>query len=332
MARALYHPEHGYYARGLDRVGRSGDFFTSVSAGPLFGRLLARHLAAAWRELGSPPRWRILEVGAHDGRLAEDMLDGLASHEPTACTGLEYAIVEPLPALAAAQRRRLERFATPLRQVAAPEELDPAPGLLVANELLDALPFHLVESDGAGWRELGVGLDESGRFHLRDLGPAGAIAARLPLRPAGYRSEVRPDFARFLAPYARLLAPGRMLWIDYGFERDDYYAPERDQGTLRTFSRHRAGDDPLADPGERDITAHVDFTALHEAVDALGGRVVRFENQARFLTAAARPWLLSLEGRSDPDTRKLLRNFQTLTHPGQLGSRFHVLEAAFPAS
>ena len=118
-----------------------------------------------------------------------------------------------------------------------------------------------------------------------------------------------------------------MLWIDYGFERDDLYHPARAEGTLRTFHGHRAGGDPLEDPGSRDITAHVDFTALREALESLGAEVTRFENQSRFLTRVARPWLLSLEGRTDPATARLLRNFQTLTHPAQLGGRFYVMEA-----
>ena len=120
-----------------------------------------------------------------------------------------------------------------------------------------------------------------------------------------------------------------MLWIDYGFEADDFYAEGRSEGTLQTYQQHRKGGDPFLDPGSMDITAHVDFTALGRAGDSLGGRVVRFENQARFLTELARPLLLSLEGRTDEETVKVVRQFQTLTHPGQLGSRFHVMEIAF---
>jgi SAM-dependent MidA family methyltransferase len=151
----------------------------------------------------------------------------------------------------------------------------------------------------------------------------------VPLRAPGYRTEVRPDLAPFLAPLAAAVTPGRMLWVDYGFEREELYDPARREGTLRTYRSHRAGEDPLEAPGEQDITAHVDFTALREALQRLGGRILRFENQSRFLTAVARPWLLSLEGRRDPGTAKLLRQFQTLTHPAQLGSRFLVMEAAF---
>jgi len=325
MAAALYDPDHGYYAAGPGRVGRAGDFFTSVSAGPLFGRLLARHARNLWRELDRPHRWRLLELGADAGHLAEDLLDELERLAPEATAGLEYAILEPLPALAAAQRRRLgER----VRIVPDPDGLAPLPGLVFGNEVIDALPCERVECDGERWWRLGVGIDDAGRFEWRRLGPADC-AAGLPPRPAGYRTELRPCLGDFLAPLVGSLERGRMLWIDYGFGRDDYLDPARRDGTLRTFAEHRAGDDALVEPGGRDLSAHVDFDALREALEGLGGRVLRFETQAAFLTGLARDWLLELEGATDPATAKLLRNFQTLTHPGHLGTRFHALEAAW---
>ncbi|GAA5478602.1 hypothetical protein Hhel01_02102 [Haloferula helveola] len=331
MGLALYDPAGGYYARRTGQVGREGDFFTSVSAGPLFGLLIARHLTQFWEDCGRPDRWRVLELGAHDGRLAEDILDHLPED---ALAALEYAILEPLPKLAAAQA---ERLGDRVRIAGDAGDLEPLPGMLVANEVLDALPCRLVESDGSEWNELGVACEmvrglrsaseEASRFTYQSLGPAAPLTESLPLRPAGYRTEVRDNFESFLKPLSGLVQ--RMLWFDYGFERDDYYADSRAEGTLRTFHKHRADDNPLQSPGELDITAHVDFTAFREAVEACGGQVIRFENQSRFLTEVGREWLLSLEGRTDPDALKLVRNFQTLTHPGQLGSRFHVMEARF---
>lgn len=323
MAAALYDPADGYYARPAGQVGRGGDFYTSVSTGSLFGRLLGRHIAAWHREAGSPDRWRIVECGANDGSLAADILSALGSP-----TGLEYAIIEPLPLLAAAQRERLPSA----RIVAAPDDLatEPLPSFVFGNEVIDALPFHLIESDGQGWRLQGVKLSPEDRFLWTDFGKAPAEpVAGLPIRPAGYRTEVRDNLPAFLLPLAAAMSGGRMLWLDYGFERDDYYHESRTTGTLRTFSRHRAAEDPLETPGEIDITAHVDFTALSASLVQAGGTVLRFEPQGRFLTAVARPWLLELEGRTDEATRKDLRAFQTLTHPGHLGAKFHVIEAAF---
>jgi SAM-dependent MidA family methyltransferase len=322
MAAALYDPADGYYARPAGQVGRGGDFFTSVSSGSLFGRLLARHIAGWHRQAGSPDRWRIVECGANDGSLAADILAALG-----ASPGLEYTIVE---LLAAAQRERLPAA----RVVASPDALaaDPLPSFVFGNELIDALPFHVIGSDGRGWHLHGVTLSPDGRFVWTDLGEAAPeLVAGIPIRPAGYRTEVRGGVPAFLAPLAAGMNGGRMLWLDYGFERDDYYHESRTTGTLRTFSRHRAAEDPLESPGEIDITAHVDFTALATALVQAGGTVLRFEPQGRFLTGVARPWLLELEGRTDEATRKDLRAFQTLTHPGHLGAKFHVIEADFPA-
>lgn len=330
MDLALYDPAAGYYARRADQVGRRGDFFTSVTAGPLFGRLLAAHVIPWWEQAGCPNDWKIVELGAHDGTLAEDILTEIRLSHPDAFRGLKYVILEPIESLAIAQRSRLAEFATQLIITDAPESLPPTPGYLIANEVLDALPFRLVESTVNGWHEVGVSVSQGDRFKWHDLGPAQEITAKLPRRPSGYRTEVRPGFADFLQPLVDTVQPGRMLWIDYGFERDDYYAESRTTGTLRTFLNHKAGEDPLDEPGSRDITAHVDFTAVKEAVESLGGSVLRFDNQARFLTESARPWLLDLEGKTDPETMKLLRNFQTLTHPGQMGSRFHMLECRWP--
>ncbi|WP_367874276.1 class I SAM-dependent methyltransferase [Luteolibacter sp. Populi] len=322
MSAALYDPAAGYYARPAGQVGRGGDFFTSVSTGPLFGRLLAAHISGWWREAGSPARWRIVEAGANDGSLAEDILGSLD------LPGLEYIIIEPLPQLAEALRAR----APQIRVLPSADLLadDPLPSFVLGNEVLDALPFRVIESDGSGWLELGVDL-AGDAFAWKALGPAPAdLVAPLPLHPAGYRTEIRDNFPSFLRTMATGMRGGRMLWLDYGFDRADYYHESRTTGTLRTFSRHRAAEDPLLTPGEIDITAHVDFTALAEAAEAMGGRVIRDERQGVFLTELARPWLLSLEGRTD--VGKELRAFQTLTHPGQLGAKFRVVEIAFEAA
>ncbi|MCW1887348.1 SAM-dependent methyltransferase [Luteolibacter flavescens] len=326
MAAALYDPAEGYYGRPAGQVGKAGDFITSVSVGPLFGRLLARHIASWHQQAGSPERWRIIETGANDSSLAGDIISTL--ERLSADAGLEYAIIEPLPRLAQDQRKRLPGVA--IVESAEAFAGDPLPSFVFGNEVIDALPFHVIESDGIAWIEQGVTVDDAGAFAWHPLGPAAAeVVGNLPVMPAGYRTEIRCGVRDFLRPLAAAMAGGRMLWIDYGFPQDDYYHEARTTGTLRTFSRHRAGEDPLDSPGEIDITAHVDFTALARDLDATGGQVVRFEPQGSFLTRVASPWLLEMEGRTDDTTKKELRAFQTLTHPGHLGSRFHVMEAAF---
>lgn len=334
MAAALYEPGLGYYARATRQVGRGGDFFTSVSVGPLFGELLARRFLREWQESGSPARWRIIECGAHDGTLAADVLLTLSRLSPPAFAALEYAIPEPLPLLQAAQRVTLAEFPGKTRFVSAASELagDPLPGIAFGNELLDALPFYVVEWSRDGWRECRVAATEAGEFfwetaHLVTAPALLAALAEIGAQfPDGYRTEVRTNFGEFLEPLTRALSAGLLLWPDYGFARPEYYHPDRKTGTLRTFSKHRAAEDPLTTPGEIDITAHVDFTAVAEAALALGCHPCAFAPQGAWLTAHARDWLLAQEGNPDPAG---LRQFQTLTHPAQLGGSFHLLELSW---
>lgn len=321
MSLALYHPEYGYYAKDLRQVGREGDFFTSVSVGPLFGRILARRFIAWWEENQRPSPWRVIEVGAHDGTLAADILTEMSSISPAAFSALEYAIPEPLPRLQAAQRAKLApwgnvRFVTSAGDLAAA----PLPGIAFGNEVLDALPFEIIGRSEGAWHEYLVA-QEGGKFALTKgapyaHGPAGEF-------PDGYLTEIRRDYGDFFQPFLRALRHGLLLWFDYGYDHEAYYHPARTTGTLRTFSKHRAGEDPFNAPGDEDITAHVDFTAAADAAVALGCRINSTKTQSAWLTEAAREFLLSMEGRPDPS---LLRQFQSLTHPGQLGARFHVLD------
>lgn len=332
MTEALYHPDLGYYARETRQVGRAGDFYTSVSVGPLFGKLLARRFLQWWKNAGSPEKWRVIESGAHDGTLAADILTELQALSPTAFAALEYAIPEPLPRLQAAQRETLAGFPS-VRFLDSPASLaaDPLPGIAFGNEVLDALPFHVIEWRDGRWHECLVAL-ENDRFiwelDAQPLSPAlQAAIANLPSPsgsfPEGYRTEVRTCFPAFFQPLLDALTSGLLIWPDYGYERDDYYHPDRTTGTLRTFAKHRAAEDPLVSPGEMDITAHVDFTAATQAAESLDCRSLAFRTQSNWLTGLARDWLLSQEGKPNPAG---LRQFQTLTHPGHLGTRFHILE------
>lgn len=346
MARCLYDPEHGYYAAAARPVGRQGDFHTSVSVGPVFGELIAAWAARNWEELGEPdPVW-LVEQGAHDGRLMADVLDALARRHPRLRAAVRPLIVEPLPARRAEQRERLmERRGG---EAAAPgdpavtwidslEALAVRPlshALFFANELLDAFPVERWRFDGRGWQRLLVALDGSGDF-VWQAQPApgfrlpGVAASDDGVRPADYETETCPALAGWVRDLGRAMATGRALLFDYGREAADYFAPHRTSGTLRGYHNHRRCDDPFAAPGETDLTADVNFTALEEAARGTGFRVCGPERQGVFLTRLATPRLLESPA-PDPAWR---RQFQTLTHPNHLGHLFQavVLEKPGPA-
>lgn len=334
MAAALYDPDCGYYASGTNPVGRAGDFFTSVSCGPLFGRLLALHFATWWENAGRPAAWRLLECGANDGTLADDILTALRDDAPDAYAAVEYVVSEPLPRNRESQAAKLAQHAGHFRSLPDLTELAaaPLPGFVFGNELLDALPCEIVEWRDNRWLRGKVALDAQQEFcweFTAEL-PDELAAALDPLGnpfPDGYRTEIRPALTDILKPWLAALSHGRMLWIDYGFARADYYSPLRRTGTLRTYAKHQAGEDPLAAPGSCDISAHVDFTAVCEAAEKLGAQLRAFIDQGTWLTRLAMPLL-----RSAPEeitTPEWSRQFQTLVHPAHLGAKFHVIEFAW---
>jgi SAM-dependent MidA family methyltransferase len=332
MEAALYHPQHGYYAQPTTSIGRSGDFFTSVSTGPLFGQLLAARFLKDFETLGRPSRWRVTECGAHDGTLAGDVLEAICNADPSAYDALEYAVVEPLATLRERQQSKLASFGKRVRITSDPAALaqEPLPGLVFGNEVLDALPFDVLVAEEGSWKEQRVSRHERDGFRwercaITEPALAGA-AADLPCRPDGTRVEWRCGMEEFLRAMRQTVRDPLMIWIDYGFAAADLLAPGRSEGTMRVFSRHRASEDPLADPGRHDITAHVDFTAVARAAMRIGGTATDFRSQGSWLTGLAGPWLAAREGRADPAAA---RQFQTLTHPAHLGSRFHVIELSW---
>lgn len=326
LEMALYDPELGYYARSDSQVGRGGDFYTSVSVGALFGQLLAQRFAKWWEENGSPQTWRIVEIGAHDGKLAADVLGYLHAYFPKAWQALEYAIPEPLPRLRQAQHERLSKLAKKLNIASTMASISahPLPGIAFGNEILDALPFHLVEFYAGEWQEIYVTTNLT--FTPKPIDHASQLAAALEKIgtdfPQGYRTEIRTNFPSFLRNVSTCLTDCLLLFIDYGFAAPEYYERSRAAGTLRTFSKHKADEDPLVRPGEIDITAHVDFTDLAAAAKTIGYAPTAFSSQGSYLTHLAAPLMLA----GELDDPKAIAQFQSLTHPGKLGGAFHVIE------
>lgn len=330
MERALYDPAHGYYASGRAVIGRAGDFYTSVSVGPLFGRLLASQFAQMWECLGRPARFEVVEQGAAGGEFAGDVL---AAAQGGFAEALHYRIVEPFSVNAARQRVRLAAFGGRVTWHGSVAELPRFTGVHFSNELVDAFPVHRVVFRGGVWRERCVGVDAEGRFCWVD-GPlfASDLAAIAPHLPPleGYETEVNLEAEPWIAAVAQRLERGCILVADYGFARADYYLLERSQGTLAAYRQHRRCDDPLAEPGACDLTAHADFTTLAQAGLAAGLTLAGFADQHHFLAALGRRMFPDVSDPREltPERQRTMRAFMTLMHPGMMGRDFHFLALA----
>jgi SAM-dependent MidA family methyltransferase len=344
MDLALYDSEHGYYARAVQRSGRAGDFFTSVDVGPLFGALLEAQLAemaailrgesqipAESRIPNPESRFDLVEAGAGNGRLSADILRAAREVDPAFYDEIRLHLVEASGAARAAQAGTLgaagDRLASSGPQLPAAFE-----GALIANELLDAMPVHQVVMREGGLKEVYViGAPERVALHVLE-GPPSTPALQdyldrlgITLEP-GWRVEINLRAVEWVRGVARRLRRGFIILIDYGHEARELYSPTHAEGTLTTFAGHRsAGPESGADtpawlqqPGERDITAHVDFTSVRDAAEAEGLTTIAFLDQTYFLMGL-------LPVLADPQSALRNPQFKTLIVPGGLGSTHKVL-------
>jgi SAM-dependent MidA family methyltransferase len=293
MALALGHAEGGYYTASTARPTRGGDFLTAPELHPVFGATLARQVAEAWDRLGRPSPFTLLEYGAGAGTLALAILAGLRDDGSPLADALVYAPEE----LSAHRVAEIEKGAAAAGLAivdAGALDLAPAAGVVLANEFLDALPVHLVEVREGQPREVHVGVGCDGAFEdvLGELSGA-AVAEHLAALDRqgialveGQRLEVRPAVDGWADQVGRRLAAGLVLVLDYGSPAPDLYGPRRRAGTLMTYRGHVAEGDagaPYRDVGERDITAHVDTTALGDALRAAGLDLLGEISQAELL-------------------------------------------------
>lgn len=323
MELALYVPGLGYYAAGAGKFGASGDFVTAPEISSHFGRTLARQAEQVLSRTGGD----ILELGAGSGRLALDILGRLA--EMNGLPG-RYLILEVSPDLRQRQRDLFaaERPELLDRMVWLDRLPDRFNGLVLANEVLDALPVHLVRWGRAGIEERGVGLAGPELIWI-DRAIASPllkqVALALPAQAPGYISEINLAGPALIQTLADRLGQGLMLFLDYGFPRAEYYHPQRGGGTLMCHYRHHAHTDPFFLPGLQDITAHVDFSAIADAAQDAGMAVLGYANQATFLINCG---LLDGLGGLDPRSREYLQamsGIQKLLQPTEMGELFKVL-------
>lgn len=326
MELALYAPGLGYYAAGARKFGSAGDFVTAPEMTALFGQSLASQVAEIM-QLSAPS---IIEVGAGSGRLAADLLLALES-----CQQLpeRYAILDLSADLRARQRETIAAAAPHLLdRVTWLERLpDDFCGVVVANELLDALPAHLVAWRQSGIFERGVGLDAAGRFSWHDrpasgplLAAAEEIAGQCDL-PDNYLSEISLAARAWSAEWAHRLQRGALLLIDYGFPRHEFYHPQRNQGTLMCHYRHHSHPDPFYLPGLQDLTVHVDFTAIIAAAHAGGLDLLGYTSQGQFLLNCGLLDRLAELPQGTPDYFRASSATGKLLMPHEMGELFKVI-------
>ncbi len=352
MELALYHPQHGYYTGRRERIGKQGDYFTSVSVGSLFGKILAKQFLKFREELGNPPEFEVVEFGGHRGQLRADVL--------AAAPDLSYRIVEtgdPLP--------------------------DSTVGCVFSNEFLDALPIHLVQVKDGIWQEVYVraaipspepspprgegqhgrkanggefipkssplmregqrgqspqlhssplgGEDQGEGMFEESLGPLSnpRLADYLRDLPVqhmeGYRSEVNLRALDWLSDMARRLKRGWIITIDYGYEHNEYFAPHHRDGTLLCYFQHTKSANPYVNIGEQDITTHVEFTSLMEHGKNLGLETVLFTDQSHYLLQIGESEIAEIVERTAGQPSKERAAIHQLIHPELMGRTFKVL-------
>lgn len=342
MQMALYEPGLGYYVAGKNKLGASGDFTTAPEISPLFSQCLANHCAQVLQNnQGNQDKreWHILEFGAGRGVMAADILLHL---ETLDCLPDKYFILELSPELQNRQQTTLKQRAPHLfNKVEWLSHLPDTPfqGIILANEVLDAMPVEMFSIVDGEWFSAGVSINDSGtdanEFDLTISNDPALISQPIPAAlskknwqhyPSPYISEFNPNLAGWINSLADVLEKGLVLLIDYGYEYEDYYRPERDRGTLLCHYRHHVHDDALLWPGLQDITASVDFTAVAEAAEAAGFTVAGYTTQANFLFSNGLEPLFNQALASHPEQQyPLAQQVRTLTLPSEMGERFKVI-------
>ena len=309
MEQVLYHPEHGYYSSGKCVIGRKGDYFTNVSVGPLFGRLMLAQFAEIWEELGRINDFVIVEQGAHDGQFARDVLQCAQECRPEFFEAARYRIIEPFPVWRECQSRRLEAFR---HKVEWRNSLEPFVGVHFSNELLDAMPVRLISA---------------GVEKLVDFQSDKFLFLERPVSISAFNQAALDCVDNVAANLRR----GYMITIDYGNSAAEFH------GIVQVRAGHRHLDSPFEQIGYADITMQVDWTSIARRAEANGLRIAGFTDQHHFLTGivselgkggSPEPCTRDRSRALLPDSQKSKRALQTLLHPEMLGRAFQVLSLA----
>jgi SAM-dependent MidA family methyltransferase len=331
MRECLYHPIHGYYSKAEAK--RFSDYYTSVDVHPIFGRLLARQFAEMWEHLGRPDKFMLVEAGAGVGRLASHILDFTASRLSDFYQALNYVAVERSASRRAQTAGRLKQHAEAGHATVSAEiPLGISSGCLFSNELVDALPVHRVIAQADAQKEILVGFKGGGFVdHVAGLSTC-AIAEYFATQGIalheGQLAEAGLEACDWITEVGRRLARGYVLTIDYGHRAAELFDDHHMRGTLLAYQDHRAAENYYVSPGQQDLTAHVNFTALETWGKRCGLETSGLTSQTAFLLALGqRNEFADLhdQGQSEAERVRARLQLKTLIHPEGMGERFHVL-------
>lgn len=331
MELALYAPELGYYTGGRTKIGKDGDFYTSLDVHPVFGQLVAAQIIEM-SALIPDGAYTVVEMGAGKGLLAYDILRTIRAADSNLFERLRYLIVDVSPDLIARQQNLLAEFAEQTAWHTSLDEIDPVDGVFVSNELVDSLPHHQVVTENGSLREVFVDC-HNGRFveRLRDLSTVeiSRYLERYKVTfPDRYRTEVNLASGLWIKAVADRLKRGHVLTIDYGYPADVYYRPDRKTGTFLCYHEHKVSENPYVRIGLQDLTAHVDFSHLAHAGKEAGLNPVAFTDQAHFLVGLGitkmMDKVLERDG-GDPESSDEFCAMRKLMDPNGMGRAFKVL-------
>ena len=339
MELSLYHSNLGYYTRESHRVGKAGDFITSVSIGKCYGTILAHYFSSLIElQFSKEKQIVIVEFGAEYGDLAIDIMSELKNIlNDEQFQNLKYLVVEPFDSKRRKLKNRLvNEELNNIKVIADLNEQNNLNGFVLGNEVLDAMPFKRVRFRNKKWVELGVGLEKSDKSLSLievengiqcELLSAWALDASNEL-PEGFTTEVNLCLNKFIESIYSSFSKVSGLFIDYGSTTDELIASNKLGGTVRGYSDHKYITDLLASPGTHDITANVNFDDFRLMAQRAGFEVIGPIEQYRFLTNAAKNWLIDIEKSQmqRADKEQIINQFKMLIHPTTMGRSFKMLE------
>ena len=327
MELALYHPEHGYYTSGKEKIGKKGDYYTSSDVHPVFGELIARQLEQMWRLMGKG-RFTVVEMGAGKGRFCYDIINFIKKKFPEFFEEVDYKIVEISQNLIERQSSTLKGLEDKVSWESLSEDgfsFEPVIGSFLSNEFVDSLPVHQVVVENNCLKEIYVTIKDD-KFcevidDLSDLALEDYFAKSKISLKEGQRVEVNLRALDWVKNISRYLKRGFVITIDYGYLAEDLYSEQRHRGTLMCYYEHITSENPYERVGSQDITSHVNFSSLMEAGNRCGLNTTGFTRQSKFLIALG---ILDEMNKVQGDIGKLL-TIKNLFLPGGMGDVFKVL-------